>query len=674
MKNCSSYCDMYENKSLLRRYLKSLIHEARLAEYASQFSEYETRIEKVLVMQASLDIQSERLDIMAQGIQEQFRSLFKQLDTPREKDIRQIIDSNGPRNSINNDQVLKRLLQVSGEDTSDHRGIGIETLDATKKNLIRELVEDVEETLRQSSSLLEGKLDILSRQMKDEKEELNNAIDRQGKHIVATLAGGYERIVDPQIQSIWKDMGWKSHAKARQFVLALRDSYLDKGVQTSDKETNGHDYDDEWTLSYFSISYLQAISEAIDDDGSGFITIQEVNAFTKSRPRDWSLLQWLAYWAAGWRSSISIYNTKIHLLLRKIYSLRAKIRLENRQALDLHLCERVFYQLELLLRSTRTLEEEIVISQDLERLRDQYTCQEEKRIHADLQRIAYTIDSSATVSLVTGQGRIERYIYPLIYLLLQDDLEIVQLACKHNIYAEEFEKVEDSMFNVFLAFDARRRDLTAIFQQTHGDLGRKFENYAFGMFENSYKLSLSWAISDSDLQTVWKKFPQESDDGVDENISTDVLKSGVRQPPDFPPPYQFVNEDYDNEFGTIEGLWAGYCTWKDTDASMMSCLGPLIRLNLKKSTGSTTFSGEALFSDKADPVDVRGCLNDAQGTTYGNTLSLELGWIKCSGTLNETCTKITGDWRTSSGTRIVNLRKTDLGRDGNLRLRLFDMK
>ncbi|KAG6876067.1 hypothetical protein C0992_001085 [Termitomyces sp. T32_za158] len=340
---------------------------------------------------------------------------------------------------------------------------------------------------------------------------------------------------------------------------------------------------------------------------------------------------------------------KIHLLLRKIYKLRTKVRLENRQALDAHLYGTEFHNIELLLRSTRTLGRETVLPQELETLRDQYTCQEERRIHADLQKITYTIDSSTTVSLVTGQGRIERYIYPLIYLFLKHDLEIVQLACKHDLSTDEFEKVEISLNSVFLAFDARRSDLIATFQQTHGDLERKLENYAFGMFEKSYKFSsLSWSVSESNLESVWERLPPESDDDIDENIAPNILKSGVQQPPDCPKPYQFVNEDCDNEFRTLEGLWAGYCTWEDTDGSMI-WYGGLICLSLTKSTGSTTFNGEALCSSWDDPVDLQGCLIDEQGTTCGTKLSLELGWIKCSGTLNETSTKIIGDWLTFFG-------------------------
>lgn len=43
----------------------------------------------------------------------------------------------------------------------------------------------------------------------------------------------------------------------------------------------------EWTLDWITITRLQPIIEAFDDDASGFITVAEVNKFTTSRPRNW---------------------------------------------------------------------------------------------------------------------------------------------------------------------------------------------------------------------------------------------------------------------------------------------------------------------------------------------------------------------------------------------------
>lgn len=45
--------------------------------------------------------------------------------------------------------------------------------------------------------------------------------------------------------------------------------------------------DDAWTFKYLGLTQLQRIIEALDDDASGYITIQEVNRFATFRPEGW---------------------------------------------------------------------------------------------------------------------------------------------------------------------------------------------------------------------------------------------------------------------------------------------------------------------------------------------------------------------------------------------------
>ena len=87
---------------------------------------------------------------------------------------------------------------------------------------------------------------------------------------------------------------WRGNVKARHFVLALRDYYLEEltletigipdiGTSTISNSSNP----DAWAIKYIDVMWVQPILEAIDDDASGFITISEVNRFTSSRPVDW---------------------------------------------------------------------------------------------------------------------------------------------------------------------------------------------------------------------------------------------------------------------------------------------------------------------------------------------------------------------------------------------------
>lgn len=40
-------------------------------------------------------------------------------------------------------------------------------------------------------------------------------------------------------------------------------------------------------LEYVNMRHIEPILEAFDDDGSGFVTIREVNEFSKAKPSDW---------------------------------------------------------------------------------------------------------------------------------------------------------------------------------------------------------------------------------------------------------------------------------------------------------------------------------------------------------------------------------------------------
>ena len=106
--------------------------------------------------------------------------------------------------------------------------------------------------------------------------------------------------------------GWKHSVKATHLVLALHD-HLEWKVQHSDgnatnpsesqsnegEDTVNHDetniastlpeipVEDLWALEYITVNRVQSLAEALDDDGSSFVTVARVNEFTNSRPKEW---------------------------------------------------------------------------------------------------------------------------------------------------------------------------------------------------------------------------------------------------------------------------------------------------------------------------------------------------------------------------------------------------
>ena len=65
--------------------------------------------------------------------------------------------------------------------------------------------------------------------------------------------------------------------------MSLRDHFAEKAAGDSGSVKGP----DGWALKYININRAPSILEAFDDDASGFVTIREVNDFTKSRPLDW---------------------------------------------------------------------------------------------------------------------------------------------------------------------------------------------------------------------------------------------------------------------------------------------------------------------------------------------------------------------------------------------------
>lgn len=109
-------------------------------------------------------------------------------------------------------------------------------------------------------------------------------------------------ILDEDIYNLWKsnvsfehlirrithkpEQGWRGSVKSKHFIIALRDYFF---TQTQERKHQGAGIHSQkyWAMHYLDLHYLRPILEAIDDDSSGFVSVEEINDFTNARPRDW---------------------------------------------------------------------------------------------------------------------------------------------------------------------------------------------------------------------------------------------------------------------------------------------------------------------------------------------------------------------------------------------------
>ncbi|KAJ4475478.1 hypothetical protein J3R30DRAFT_3375675 [Lentinula aciculospora] len=575
-------------------------------------------VQNIIHTALGVDSANTKLDSLSsqtESLQLTMSSILRKLDTPREQESQAFIENHGgPEACLQDNQLIKELIKISGEGLSSitlHR-TGDDAMDMTiaREKLTREYARDLDQAFDKNLQLSQRKMEAQEKQLQT---FFQDSLHTEAEHIISALtAGAHDRLVDVDMQALWKDNDWKGSVKARHFVLALQDFYSDKmsgskgsivppilptllpepplspvplsaasTVASADWAVTSLPRDDSWALRYIGVAHVQPILEAVDDNGTRFVSIKEVNTFATSKPNGWSLPVWIAYWAAGWQVGLTQYKAKIHAVIREMYKIidydtRAESPQDkralraNRKLIDQYLDDDVFHRIDLLLRSLHPAKTRVQDAK-LKQVIDFYISSEQIRLEGYLAGVAYDIDTPATVPLVTGPGRIERisfFIMPFIYLLLKRHLKVFYIARTHVLDPEEFGDLTSSLENVFSALDERIASLEAIFKQTVPDVAKRLGNYAFGLLQLSYgdrlrkpnKNSLSpWEEDSSNIDV---ESEGEDDDEI-ARIPLSILKYGVKDTLESQiykhsiSTFDYNDNNPDTSRHFLSGYWAG---------------------------------------------------------------------------------------------------------------------
>ncbi|KIM34875.1 hypothetical protein M413DRAFT_450024 [Hebeloma cylindrosporum] len=547
--------------------------------------------------------------------------MFKKLDTPREREVLTFIEENGgATRCVEKDELLTKFLAKAGENSATGKIMRGQELMEMRDMLRAEVKEnymDLKEVLRDNLARFERLLNVQNNNLRNElvqqRHEMQNhsmkldqlfqtsvLILEEGKLIRKAAAPRLTpNFKDPDLQYIWDLMGLKGSVKAKTFVLTFRDHLLavqsrsgsmaaspilpHSASSSFDSEdsilfsppfetpkipanTLSADFirpemEDLWVLNCINVTHVQPIVEALDEDGSGFISVKEANKFAGSRPTGWSFLRWIAYWGMGWHINITTYRSKIYWIIQQMHEALLSAHPANRSFVDEYLNHSCFNRIEALLRSIKPIPDNARKDSRVSEIAESMVTLQESRLEANLTEVSFIVESVPDVALITGLGRVETWILPLLYLLLRRHLDIINLAQKRVLKEQELSAHVKSLMTIFSVFDERIQQLESIFLQVHRSSRMQFESFAYGMFYASVN-SKEKKPSENTLLTFKdnKVALEEIQESFGAPVNTSILTRGLGGVFKFeevdlkqrlPPPGHIPH--------SLEGTWTGKC-------------------------------------------------------------------------------------------------------------------
>ncbi|KAK0504203.1 hypothetical protein EDD18DRAFT_1412301 [Armillaria luteobubalina] len=542
IQDAGSVCELYLKKSTISKIMKSIQHQGVFAHHIEKLLKDREDLDRALQIHTGVVVDS--VDAKVDNLSAQLEKLFRMLETSRERDVQIFIkDQGGAENCIEHTDLLRLLIQKSGKGYDDILGPQFEsskpeseTMEKVRKELRRDWKEDVEKAFEKYMKSFGNKLELQDRELKrqgQQLQEIGNTMRMGHVQILnAMKSGAHDRIVDHDFKKLWEGMAWNRSVKAKYLVIALHDYFIEKlrPIGRPDEPIPAEYENDRWTLAYLNSPHLQPLLEAIDDDATGFITIREINTFVESKPKEWTLLQWIAYWAEGWKISIHQYKNAIYMLIAAMYKTYPRVLPANRYAIITYLQHETIFQIDRLLQSTHDLSPNVSKSTELLRLTQEFKEVERQRLQDNLKAVQYNIDAEHTVSLLTGPGHIER----------------------------------------------SNKDMKA-WHQSNVDVEEKLKNFAFGMFRLYYDSPEKDLSNNRIAKYIHKQSIFDGNTGPPEVSPNNLVYDSPRSP--FP---GGASED------PIQGQWAGHIY----DGTHRSRSG-LIQLSIKSSPEGI-LTGEAV--------------------------------------------------------------------------------
>ncbi|KAI0055964.1 hypothetical protein BV25DRAFT_1921375 [Artomyces pyxidatus] len=503
MKEFGQFSEAFYDAKALKSKLKHLLHSKsnrdRLADFQQQLVLYKTEINTLLSHQAVLILVSHtealaRLETGLSGL----RRFYASVSDADEDSAVAFVEKSGGEEAVQSDTaLLEQLAEKLGEKLTT--------------SVCRAVQESAEDSFRQTQASFMLKFQFALEQRIDESQEM----------ILNELKSGpYELIRDPDVKVSPCQYTFSSHpftysscltgnlekygeflplltrkhgthftkaakessVKRRQFIDALN-YHFNIQFKKYKTEHNRAEREDAWTKAIVSkVQFHPSIGDAIDDDASGYISVEEINDFLRRKPATWTVPQWVAYWAYGWDADNFVYQGKIDKAYKQLEKIRdaggpnaahVKSYLDETQERIATFAGSVY--------SMRELDPPAAVKMD--KLRDEWREACEKAIKQRLRAVNYKMDYSS-VNAIAGSERLEATFLPLASMLLARHLSILR---KPEVSEEDAEEASESMLVLIDMIRERIGELKAIWRRQRIDVDTQIRYYANGMLEDYYK-------------------------------------------------------------------------------------------------------------------------------------------------------------------------------------------
>ncbi|KAJ7596210.1 hypothetical protein C8J56DRAFT_396992 [Mycena floridula] len=484
MNDFGNFRDIYYMHGHFARVIRSQTYKTRLTEFAAKFKAHQEKLRDLLTQQTALGVAQIGKNVVEVSKKFDMLLSFMNQRTPFEDRVRQKIEEiGGEDKAIRNTRFLTEIAEKDFN----------QTLTPQIKTALR---TDLNELLQANFAMFELKVQAAQK-------SIEKSIERSTDTILLHMESGPHNLIDDEdIKTVWKNMKWRISCKARHFVDAVHQHFAHK--YSKHRQTTGFAHPEQWTLKFLGrVIFQPTIGDAIDEDGSGYISVHEVNHFFKSRPKKWSSSQWLAFCAVGWYQNNLFYRDRCMDLLKSMETSARNVLPENRKAFKPYMKSGCIPEVWLIVDSLNIvkyrgddLRQEY---EALDPLRFQIMDMEMRQLFSRLQATKYQLDTPEGVSAVMGTTRTEAGVLCLLYLLLERHRKIIELAEKHVLLDREFETMIASVHNVAFTFGMRYHNLTEGWRQQRLDTLLQVQCFSGGIFESWHQHVMEASGAEADI-------------------------------------------------------------------------------------------------------------------------------------------------------------------------------